>query len=88
MKFLSLFISLPTQGGSDRVRVWRALKALGCGTLRDGVYLLPDQPQHAASLEAVALDARGAGGTGDVHLLVTRDTEHEHALLQLFDRNG
>ena len=41
MTFLALFVSLPAQGGADRVRVWRALKGLGCGTLRDGVYLLP-----------------------------------------------
>lgn len=86
--FLALFISLPTQGGADRVRVWRALKGLGCGTLRDGVYLLPDRPQHASALEAVALDARGAGGTGDVHVLTARDVEHEQSLLQLFDRTA
>jgi hypothetical protein len=48
MSLLALFISLPTQGGTDRVRVWRALKGLGCGTLRDGVYLLPDAPRAAA----------------------------------------
>ncbi len=88
MNFLALFISLPTQGGADRVRVWRALKGLGCGTLRDGVYLLPDQPQHASALEAVALDARSAGGTGDVHGLAARDAEHEQALLRLFDRTA
>ena len=81
-------MSLPTQGGTDRVRVWRALKGLGCGTLRDGVYLLPNLPQHASSLEAVALDARGAGGTGDVHVLAARDADHEQALLQLFDRTA
>jgi hypothetical protein len=88
MNFLALFISLPTQGGTDRVRVWRALKGLGCGTLRDGVYLLPDEPQHASSLEAVALDALGAGGTGDVHVLAARDADHEQDLLQLFDRTA
>lgn len=88
MNFLALFISLPSQGGTDRVRVWRALKALGSGTLRDGVYLLPDGPQHAASLEAVALDARSAGGTGDVHLLKARDAAHENTLLRLFDRSA
>ena len=88
MNFLALFISLPTQGGTDRVRVWRALKGLGCGSLRDGVYLLPDSPAHAAALEAVAQDARQAGGSGDVHSLAARDAEHEHALLQLFDRTA
>lgn len=88
MNFLALFISLPTQGGTDRVRVWRALKGLGCGTLRDGVYLLPDGPKHADSLEAVAHDARTAGGTGDVHQLAARDADHQQTLLQLFDRTA
>ena len=88
MNFLALFISLPTQGGTDRVRVWRALKGLGCGTLRDGVYLLPDQPQHADALEAVALDTRTAGGTGDLHALAARDAEHQQSLLRLFDRTA
>jgi hypothetical protein len=88
MNFLALFISLPTQGGTDRVRVWRALKGLGCGSLRDGVYLLPDRPTHAAALEAVAQDVRRAGGTGDVHVLAARDAVHEQALLLLFDRTA
>jgi hypothetical protein len=88
MNFLALFVSLPSQGGTGRMRVWRALKGLGCGTLRDGVYLLPDAPRHAQALEVVAADARAAGGTGDLHLLCGRDAEHVEALKQLFDRTG
>ena len=88
MNFLAFFISLPTKGGTDRMRVWRALKALGCGTLRDGVYLLPDSAQHALALEAVAADVRAVGGTGDVHVLMGRDGDHIKALQQLFDRSA
>jgi len=88
MEFLALFVSLPTQGGSERVRLWRALKALGCGTLRDGVYLLPEQPAHADALEAVAHDARSAGGSGEVHRLCGRDEAHTQALVALFDRSA
>jgi hypothetical protein len=89
MTFHALFLSLPaTKGGTDRVRVWRALKALGCATLRDGVYLLPHTPANAHALEAVAEDVRAAGGSGDVHLLAGRDPDHEHALTQLFDRTA
>lgn len=88
MAFHALFISLPTKGGTDRVRVWRSLKALGCATLRDGVYLLPHTPAHAKALEAVAEDVRAAGGSGDVHVLAGRDPDHSHALTQLFDRTA
>lgn len=88
MNFLALFISLPARGGTERTRVWRALKALGCGTLRDGVYLLPEAAEHVLALEAVAADARAAGGTGDVHVLMGRDADHVQALRQLFDRSA
>ena len=87
MDFLALFISLPARGGTERTRVWRALKALGCGTLRDGVYLLPEAAEHVLALETVAADARAAGGTGDVHVLMGRDADHVQALRQLFDRS-
>ena len=36
-----LVMTLPTQPNAVRVRVWRALKAMGCAALRDGAYLLP-----------------------------------------------
>ena len=88
MDFLALFISLPARGGTERTRVWRALKALGCGTLRDGVYLLPEAAEHVLALETVAADARAAGGTGDVHVLMGRDADHVQALRQLFDRSA
>ena len=34
-----LFLTLPTQPSAVRLRVWRALKTLGCGSLRDGVFV-------------------------------------------------
>ena len=39
--WLLLVISLPTSSATGRMRIWRALKALGCVALRDGAYLLP-----------------------------------------------
>ena len=38
--WLLLVVSLPTASATGRMRIWRALKALGCGALRDGAYLL------------------------------------------------
>jgi hypothetical protein len=68
------------------MRVWRALKALGCATLRDGVYLLPESPEHAAGLDRVAAEAREAEGTGEVFRLSATDESREEALRTLFDR--
>ena len=39
--WLLLVVSLPTPSATARMRIWRALKALGCVALRDGAYLLP-----------------------------------------------
>lgn len=69
MSFLALFISLPTKASTGRMRVWRALKAQGCATLRDGVYLLPESPEHAAALEKVAEEALEAQGSAEVYRL-------------------
>ncbi len=88
MHFLALFISLPSNASTGRMRVWRALKSLGCATLRDGVYLLPDSQGHAAALDRVAADALGAQGSAEVYRLSGRDEAQEAALRDLFDRRG
>ena len=64
--WLTLIISLPTANANTRMRSWRALKAAGAAVLRDGVYLLPEQPACRAALEAVAAEVRGAGGSAHV----------------------
>ena len=86
MSFLALFISLPTKASTGRMRVWRSVKALGCATLRDGVYLLPDSADSAAVLGEVAAQAVDVGGSGEVYRLSGRDETQEVALRALFDR--
>ena len=56
--FSMLLVTLPTQPSAVRVRVWRALKALGCAALRDGAYLLPEAQQ--ALFEPLATDGEPA----------------------------
>lgn len=86
MDYLALFLSLPSKAATGRTRIWRALKALGCVALRDGVYLLPDSAEHAAALEAVAADALSVAGSAEVYRLAGRDTVQDAALRALFDR--
>lgn len=88
MNFLALFVSLPTKSSSGRTRVWRALKNLGSATLRDGVYLLPESPQHATALMQVAAEAKNAGGTADIYLLDGREEHQRQELVALFDRSA
>jgi len=88
MTFLALFISLPTKSATPRMRVWRGLKGLGCATLRDGVYLLPDLPELANTFDAIIEDTLEAGGQADVYRLTGRNEEQEEELCGLFDRSA
>src|SRR3989442_6920299 len=58
----ALVLSLPTHNSTIRMRVWRALKDTGCGVLRDGVYVLPQDVPGAAVLPRMESDIRAAGG--------------------------
>lgn len=86
MNFLALFITLPTKQSAGRMRVWRAMRALGCATLRDGVYLLPESERHAAALSLIADDVKSARGTADLFLLDGCDELQHGQLVELFDR--
>ncbi len=83
--FSVLIMTLPTQPAAVRLRVWRALKALGCAVLRDGAYLLPQE--HAPALEAIAAQVQEHGGTASVLHLSPRDAPQEQELLARFDRS-
>ena len=80
-----LILALPTQPNAVRLRLWRALKSLGCVSLRDGAYLLPQA--HAALFEPLAAEAREHGGSAMVLDLAPRTDEQRTELLALFDRS-
>lgn len=88
MEFLALFVSMPTRQSAGRMRVWRALRALGCATLRDGVYLLPDSAEHATALAQIAGDVHAVQGTADMYLLGGRDEAQHAEIVALFDRKA
>lgn len=60
MNISLLISSLPTQNTTTRMRVWRALKASGAVTLRDGVYILP--AEHSKKFDAIADDLISENG--------------------------
>jgi hypothetical protein len=86
--FLALFVSLPTRQTAGRMRIWRALRALGCATLRDGVFLLPETPAHEQALARVAADVRDTRGVADVFRLTGRDESQRAQLVGMFDRGA
>lgn len=88
MDFLALCVTLSTRQSAGRMRVWRALRALGSATLRDGVYLLPEAPGHAAAFGQIADDVRSVEGTADIYRLAGRDEDQTRHLAGLFDRSA
>jgi hypothetical protein len=80
-----LVVTLPTQPNAVRLRIWRALKSLGCAALRDGAYLLP--AAQKALLDPLADEVREHGGTALVLRLSPHDDAQRDELLALFDRS-
>jgi hypothetical protein len=80
-----LFLTLPTQPSAVRLRVWRALKTLGCGSMRDGVYVLPES--RAALFDPLVAEVRAHGGQASVLELSARDAAQRAEVLALFDRD-
>jgi hypothetical protein len=79
-----LMLTLPTQPNAVRLRIWRALKTLGCVALRDGAYLLP--VARGALFEPLVAEVREHGGTAMVLCLSPQDEAQRDELLALFDR--
>jgi hypothetical protein len=71
---------------TGRVRLWRALKDLGVGSLRDGVSLLPASESARAALTALAQEVRAEDGSAWLLELPAQPPGLEQALRVLFDR--
>lgn len=86
--WLLLVISLPTNSATGRMRIWRNLKSLGCGSLRDGVYLLPQGEQQQESLQELADETVREGGSAWLLTVRTGSEQEGLAFRALFDRSG
>ena len=84
----ALVLSLPTHNSTIRMRVWRALKDTGCGVLRDGVYVLPEDAAGAAVLRKMETDIQTAGGFAMTVDLKLKSAAQTAAVRKLFDRSA
>ncbi len=84
--WLALITSLPTRNATARMRIWRGLKALGCGVLRDGVYLLPRRDGAQQALLRQAQEVAAAGGTAHLVEINATDPQQASSWSKLFDR--
>lgn len=82
-----LVLTLPTESATARMRFWRALKAMGCAVLRDGVYLLPAKPEHENALAELAEAIADAGGMAHLMPAGSRHASQEVQFRSLFDRS-
>ena len=86
--WIELVISLPTENATERMRVWRTLKATGAAVLCDGVYVLPERPDLEAVCSRLAEEIADAGGTAHMLRIEPRDAEQAGAMRALFDRTN
>lgn len=86
--WLLLIVSLPTEGATARMRIWRALKAQGCVALRDGAYLLPAGGEREQALQELADLCLREGGSAWLMEVQPRCAEEDGAYRQLFDRSA
>lgn len=87
-KWLALVLSLPTANSTLRIRVWRALKSLGCAVLRDGVYLLPAGRGLRQVLKMYVEEVRQGGGNAFLLSVGTSPGEERADFQGRFDRSG
>lgn len=69
------------------MRLWRATKALGCASLRDGVYLLPNGKENAAALTQLSGETNSEGGQAWVVNVSPLSSEDNSIFTRLFDRS-
>lgn len=85
-EWLVLTATLPTTPSALRVRVWRALKSTGAGTLREGVYVLPATAVTAPDLWSIERTITENGAQAHMLVVPARDDTQEKAFRALFDR--
>jgi hypothetical protein len=84
--WLFFILTLQGQQSAVRMRVWRALKALGTAVLRDGVYVLPNRDGLLEALRAQSQEITASSGNAQILEVQARDPLQEMELRQLFDR--
>ncbi len=84
--WLLFILTLQGQQPAVRMRVWRALKALGTAVLRDGVYVLPNRGEFLEPLQAQSEEVTASGGSAQILEVEARDKLQEFEFRQLFDR--
>ncbi len=87
-RWLVFVASLPTEDPAGRMSVLRTLESLGCAVLREGVYLLPDNPVNRKGLQRLAAHTTRINGSAHFLQVTNPDEQQQQAFRSLFDRTG
>ena len=86
-RWLVFITILPTEDPTGRMKVLRTFESLGCGMLRDGVYLLPETTDHLASFNRLAEFVTSIAGTAHILRVAGGDPAQDSLFRTLFDRS-
>jgi hypothetical protein len=87
-QWLVFVASLPIDDPAVRMRVLRTLESLGCAMLREGVYLLPDNPAARQGLTRLSEYVGRISGSSHVLCVTAADSAQAYVFRALFDRSG
>lgn len=86
--WLCLVANLPVEDPGARMRALRTLESLGAAIIRDGVFLLPENPGNRQAAEGLADYIRKNAGYAYVMLVTPLNSAQQETFRQLFDRTA
>src|SRR4030095_6227156 len=75
---------LPSSPSSLRVLVWRRMRTAGAAALQQGVWVLPQTPEHEQFLRDVLLEAQQQGGSGILMVATPLDADRASEVVERF----
>jgi len=75
---------LPSSPSSLRVLVWRRMRAAGAAALQQGVWVLPQTPEHEQLLRDVLVEAQQQGGSGILMVATPLDADRASEVVERF----
>jgi len=75
---------LPSSPSSLRVLVWRRMRAAGAAALQQGVWVLPQTPEHEQCLRDVLREEQQQGGSGILLVATPLDADRASEVVERF----
>ena len=82
--WLMFIPQLPASPSSLRVLVWRRMRAAGAAAIQQGVWVLPQTPEHEQFLRNVLREAQQQGGSGILMVSTPLEADQETAVVECF----